>query len=197
MLRWIVVWLVVVPSAASAAPEGTAVTLDRSVARVGEEVIWESDIAVRMRGREAKDRPAVVQALIDEALIIAEARRASITVDRSEVLAAVDEVKQQNKLDDAGLDAALRDYGYTRAQYMIDIERQLLRLRALNVFVRPRVMVTDADIEAEAKARKLALPLGENDKDTLGRELRERAIDTHAVVWLAELRARAWIEQRP
>ncbi|MBA3500237.1 MAG: SurA N-terminal domain-containing protein [Myxococcota bacterium] len=182
---------------AHAAPVGTTTVIERSVARVDGAVIWESEVAARMRGVDAKDRPALLESMIDDELIVAEARRGMLTVEKSDLMAALDEIKQQNKLDDAGLDAALREAGYTRARYLVELERQLLRLRAQYQFVSPRVFVTDADIEAEAKVRKKPVPVTEPDKSDIQRDLRRKATDAATVVWVAELRKRAWIERRP
>jgi parvulin-like peptidyl-prolyl isomerase len=135
--------------------------------------------------------------MIDEELIVAEARRAQITVDKAEVLAALDEIKTQNKIDDAGLDVVLKEAGYTRARYLVDLERQLLMLRARYQLVSPRVFVSDAEVEAEAKARGKAVPVTEPDKSEIQKELRSKATDDMTVTWIAELRKRAWIERRP
>ena len=72
----------------------------------------------------------------------------------SEVQAALDEIKQQNNLDDAGLQQALAQQGYTLQGYRADLRRQLLRLRAVNQLVvaegqrhrrgRPRPLRRDA-----------------------------------------------------
>src|SRR5687768_8636563 len=88
-------WLIAV---ALAGATGVAVAgpvhADRSIARVGETVIWESDLA-----------RASLDELIDEALILAEAKQAQITASDDDALAAIAEIKTKNQLDDAGLDA--------------------------------------------------------------------------------------------
>src|SRR5690606_11442066 len=73
---------------------------------------------------------------------------AKIEVDSSEVQAALDEIKQQNKLDDAGLAQALASQGYTVQGYRMDLRRQLLRLRAINQLVAPKVQVTEDDVRS-------------------------------------------------
>ena len=180
--------------AAHAAPVGTTTVIDRSVARVGDAVIWESEVTARMRGVDASQRPKILDSMIDEELIVAEARRAQITVEPSEVMAALDEIKSQNKIDDAGLDAVLKESGYTRARYLVDLERQLLMLRARYQLVSPRVLVTTAEIEAEAKARGAQTDAAKSEVE---KELRAKATDAMTVAWIAELRKRAWIERRP
>jgi parvulin-like peptidyl-prolyl isomerase len=86
--------------------------------------------------------------MVNEELIVQAAEAAKIEVDSSEVQAALDEIKQQNNLDDAGLQQALAQQGYTLAGYKADLRRQLLRLRAVNQLVAPKVNVTDEDVRA-------------------------------------------------
>jgi parvulin-like peptidyl-prolyl isomerase len=197
MRHWVIAACCCWFGVAHAAPVGTTTVIDRSVARVGDGVIWETEVAARMRGVDPAQRPKIIDSMIDEELIVAEARRAQITVDKAEVLAALDEIKTQNKIDDAGLDVVLKEAGYTRARYLVDLERQLLMLRARYQLVSPRVFVSDAEVEAEAKARGKAVPVTEPDKSEIQKELRSKATDDMTVTWIAELRKRAWIERRP
>jgi parvulin-like peptidyl-prolyl isomerase len=86
--------------------------------------------------------------MVNEELIVQAAEGAKIEVDSSEVQAALDEIKQNNNLDDAGLQSALAAQGYTLSNYKADLKRQLLRLRAVNQLVAPKVQVTDEDVKA-------------------------------------------------
>jgi parvulin-like peptidyl-prolyl isomerase len=181
-----------------AAPVGTTSVIDRSIVHVGDAVIWQSDLELRARGVvDPKARTAILEEMIDEELVIAEARRGGITIDQADVLSALDEVKKQNNLDDASFDSALRGMGYSRARYLVALEQQLLRLRAIYQFVGAGIEVTDADVDAEAKVRKLAVPVQEPEKSNITRDLRRRATDAATVAWIATLRKRAWIERRP
>ena len=83
--------------------------------------------------------------MISEELIVQAAEQAHVEVDSSEVQAALDEIKTQNKLDDAGLQQLLAQQGFTMANYRADLRRQLLRLRAVNQLVAPKVTITDED----------------------------------------------------
>lgn len=179
--------------AAHAAPVGVVVEIDRSVARVGDVVIWESDIAARLKA--GGDRVTILEGLIDDELVLAEATKAGIVTDRADVLAALDEIKTQNNLDDAGLEVALKDAGYTRARYMVELERQLQLLRAVNQLVAPKITIEPAAVDAEVKARGLA-PTAAN-KDTVRVELRRKAITAAQGAWVKELRKRAFITRRP
>src|SRR4029077_3122684 len=53
-----------------------------------------------------------------------------------------------NNLDEAGLASALSAQGYTLANYKHELRRQLLRIRAVNQLVAPKVSVTDEDVRA-------------------------------------------------
>jgi peptidyl-prolyl cis-trans isomerase SurA len=100
------------------------------------------------RRRLAKLSTQVLDEMVSEELIVQAAESAKIEVDSSEVQAALDEIKQQNKLDDAGLAQALASQGYTVQGYRQDLRRQLLRLRAVNQLVAPKVQVTDDDVRS-------------------------------------------------
>jgi parvulin-like peptidyl-prolyl isomerase len=155
-------------SPAFADPEkaGEKVTLERIVAVVDDTVILDSEVAQRampllaQSGTSAADPDARAQAwrqtyhtaldqLVEEQLIIQAAAEAKLEVNEDEVQKALDQVKTQNRLTDSQLQAALATQGTTLGQYRRDIRRQILRLRAINVLVRPRVQVSDNDLKAK------------------------------------------------
>lgn len=156
----------------TAQPLGAAkakrVLLDRVVAVVDDAVILHSELMGRLvpvlagletiddaRERQRRQENLTSQMLeemIAEELIIQAAKAASLSVDAKEINAAVAEIKQQNNLDDAALAAALAQQGYTMETYRRDVERQILRMRAINMLVRPRVTVTDEDVRARYDA---------------------------------------------
>lgn len=143
---------------------GKKETLERVVAVVNDSIILQSELDARLvpvraeaaqiadpqerRRREAKLASQVLDEMVNEELIVQAAEAAKIEVDSSEVQAALDEIKQQNNLDDAGLQQALAQQGYTLAGYKADLRRQLLRLRAVNQLVAPKVNITDEDVRA-------------------------------------------------
>jgi parvulin-like peptidyl-prolyl isomerase len=86
--------------------------------------------------------------MVNDELVVQAAEAAKIEVDSAEVQAALDEIKQNNKLDDASLAAALSQQGYSLQAYKADLRRQLLALRAVNQLVAPKINVTDEDIRA-------------------------------------------------
>lgn len=143
---------------------GHKLRLERVVAIVDDAVILQSELEARLlplraeaeqiadlderKRRVAKLAGQALDEMVNEELIVQAARSAKIEVENSEVQAAVDEIKQQNKLDDAGLEQALAAQGYTLANYKADLRRQVLRFRAVNQIIGPKVQVTDDDVRA-------------------------------------------------
>ncbi|MGN6109609.1 MAG: peptidylprolyl isomerase [Kofleriaceae bacterium] len=162
------------PAKAAAAPaedkkptspnSGKKLVVERVVAIVNDSIILASELEARMlpvRGeamqiaddkererRLAKLESQVLDEMINEELVVQAAEAAKIEVESSEVQAALDEIKQQNNLDDAGLAQVLAAQGYTLANYKHDLRRQVLRFRAVNQLVAPKVNITDEDVRA-------------------------------------------------
>jgi peptidyl-prolyl cis-trans isomerase SurA len=143
---------------------GKKFQLERVVAVVNDAIILQSELEARLlplqaqaaqitdpveqRRRLAKMSTQVLDEMVNEELMVQAAEAAKVEVDSSEVQAALDEIKQQNNLDDAGLVQALASQGYTMSGYRTDLRRQLLRLRAVNQLVSPKVSITDEDVRA-------------------------------------------------
>jgi peptidyl-prolyl cis-trans isomerase SurA len=143
---------------------GKKFQLERVVAVVNDSIILQSELEARLlplqaqaaqitdpveqRRRLAKMSTQVLDEMVNEELMVQAAEAAKVEVDSSEVQAALDEIKQQNNLDDAGLVQALASQGYTMSGYRTDLRRQLLRLRAVNQLVSPKVSITDEDVRA-------------------------------------------------
>ena len=144
---------------------GKKLIVERVVAVVNDSIIMASELEARMtpvRGeamqiadqkererRLAKLSTQVLDEMVNEELIVQAAEAAKVEVEASEVQAALDEIKQNNNLDDAGLAQALAAQGYTMSNYKQDLRRQLLRLRAVNQLVAPKVQVTEEDVRAK------------------------------------------------
>ncbi|HEY1553549.1 MAG TPA: peptidylprolyl isomerase [Kofleriaceae bacterium] len=177
MLRLALVALLAASAVASADPPtgggsdapvspnaGKHVALERVVAVVNDAIILDSELQARLvplraeaaqiqdpaerKRRIAKLASQVLDEMVSEELIVQAAGQAKIEVDTTEVQAALDEIKQNNKLDDAGLTQALAAQGFTIPSYKADLKRQLLRLRAVNQLVAPKVQVTEEDVRA-------------------------------------------------
>lgn len=149
---------------AAAGKQERRLILDRVVAVVQEAIILQSELETRMAPfaaelesitdprerarRKSKLTSQMLEEMISEELIVQAAQEAKLDVEPKEIAAAVQEIKQQNKLDDEGLKQALAMQGYTLESYKEDVRRQILRMRAVNMMVRPKVTVTDDDVRA-------------------------------------------------
>jgi parvulin-like peptidyl-prolyl isomerase len=162
------------PRARAAEPAGASprrqkpMLVDRVVAVVNDVVILHSDLMQRVapltaeleqlgdprerKRREQRLRQQQLEELVNEQLMVQAAEEAKLEVSDKEVQNALEEIKRQNKLSDAQLEEALRLQGYTLSAYRSDMRRQLLRMRAINMLVRPRVTVTDDDVRAHYDA---------------------------------------------
>jgi peptidyl-prolyl cis-trans isomerase SurA len=149
---------------ASAASRGSKVKVDYVVAIVNDAIILASELDARRvpvlteaqqitdpkerERRIAKLTSQVLDEMVNDELEVQAAEAAKIEVESSEVQAALDEIKQQNNLDDAGLAAALSAQGFTLANYKQEVRRQMLRLRAENQMIAPKVQVSEEDVRA-------------------------------------------------
>jgi parvulin-like peptidyl-prolyl isomerase len=148
---------------------GARLVVDRVVAVVNDSVILHSELMRRVaplvaeydeapdprekQRRMAKLKLQMLDEMVNEELIIQSAEQAKLEVSAKEVQSAIEEIKGQNKLDDNQLAEALRLQGYTMASYRRDVvRRQILRMRATNMLVRPRVTVTDDDVRTRYDA---------------------------------------------
>jgi parvulin-like peptidyl-prolyl isomerase len=143
---------------------GRAVLVERVVAVVNDTVILESEVLQRAaanaqdlddiqdpREKQRQWKALVRQTLldmVDEELIIQGAAEASLDVTEDEIDKSIDEVKTNNHLSDEQFKQALQAQGYTPESYRKDVRRNILRLRAINILVRPRVTITDDEVRA-------------------------------------------------
>lgn len=143
---------------------GKTVLVDRVVAVINDDIVLQSELMARSAPmvadlnnvtdprERARRRDKIIDQVLDdminEDLVVQAAKEAQLEVKPKEVDDALDEIKRQNKLDDKGLEQALAMQGYTIASYKKDVKRQILRMRAINMLVRPKVTVTDDDVRA-------------------------------------------------
>jgi SurA N-terminal domain len=111
--------------------------------------------AVAARASTGVSPQRALDALVDDELAVQAARAAHLVVSAAEVESVVGEIKRENRFtDDAALAHALVTQGYTIERYRLDLERQLLRFRAINAFVASSVVTTDpASRRAELDAK--------------------------------------------
>jgi len=138
--------------------------VDKVVAVVNASIILDSELTIRMAPYEAdveaitdfkerarrldKLRGQVLDELVNEELIYQAATDARIEVEEKELDAAIKDIRDQNKLDEAAFQQALVAQGYSYPAYRQDIRRQLTRVKAMNQLVAPKVNVTDDELRA-------------------------------------------------
>jgi parvulin-like peptidyl-prolyl isomerase len=144
---------------------GRKVVVERVVAIVNDAIVLASELDARMvpvrneaaqiadpkerERRLAKLTTQMLDEMVNEELIVQAAEAAKVEVEASEVQAAMDEIKQQNNLDDAGLAQVLAAQGYNINNYKQELRRQLLRLRAQNQLVAPKIQISEEDVRAK------------------------------------------------
>ncbi len=89
-----------------------------------------------------------LERLIESRLIAQQASELKLSVTPEEVERAVDEVKTQNKIDDASFAAALKEQGFTLEAYKKNLKKQILELKVVNTAVRSRIQVSDDEVRA-------------------------------------------------
>lgn len=141
----------------AAAPEGRQL-VDRIVAIVNEEVITQSELegAARSLLSEAEDDERkknilreVLDQMISERLISQQIVEAKISVEEEEVERAIKDILRQNNISEDELKQAVEGRGMTMGQYREDLKTQLIRLKIVDLKVRARVQISDAEVKAE------------------------------------------------
>ncbi len=139
-----------------------AVLIDRIAAVVNEEVITQSDVdrIVFSSGRIRSSLPdplaetssgeagEALRRLIEKKLLLRAGRRRGIAVQESEVDGALEEIKNRNRLDEAGLKEALAKEGLTLERYREELKEQILMLKLLGREVETAVVVSPSEARA-------------------------------------------------
>jgi peptidyl-prolyl cis-trans isomerase SurA len=156
---------------AAAAPALADPVVERVVAVVNDEIILESEVeqlaAPSYRG-PALDTPEgrkqwdetrrrALDAMVDSRLIQQQARDLKLSVSVEEVDRAVEQVKDQNKLDDATFAEALKAQGLTLESFRKNLKKQILELKVVNTAVRSRVSVSDDEVRAYYRQNERAV----------------------------------------
>lgn len=143
---------------------GRPEVLDRIAAVVGDQPIFLSQAKKRARplfyridfmGGDPKEREIakektlreMIERLVDEQLEAADADALKLTADTAEIESAIKQVLAQAKLPtNAELMAEVKKQGMTEAEYRDELRRQIIEGKLIQLRVRPRVKVTEADV---------------------------------------------------
>jgi len=93
-------------------------------------------------------RKQVLDALIREKLIEQQVTEAKISVSSVDVDRAIEDITRQNNITREALEKAVTSRGMTWQKYRSDLEQQIVRLKLIDLKVRSRVSITDAEIRA-------------------------------------------------
>lgn len=199
---------------AAAAAEPAWTPVDAVIAIVNQDVVLQSDFDRRSAQLETvlaqvKDpaertkrrvelRKQILRSLIDERIFFQAAVAMGITVVGPEIDRAIVEVKDKNKLDDAGLSKALAENGLTMAQYRDEIQRQILQAKLTNLVIRPRLRISDEELRAAyAEAQKRdpqRIGKFEEVRGPLQERMMEEAMMREQGRWIADRRAESYID---
>lgn len=147
-----------------AAPGGPAAAQDsmRIAAVVNEDIISELDIYMRLRMAmlsarledtpETRDRlmPQVLRNLIDDHLKLQEAKRENINVNPADVEKRIDALAERNNMSRDELTDFLRGNGILLEALADQIKAELGWARLVQRKLRPRITITDQEINDEA-----------------------------------------------
>ncbi|HEX4461341.1 MAG TPA: peptidylprolyl isomerase [Polyangia bacterium] len=169
--RRLAVALALVSPLFTGAAARAARVVDRVVAVVNDDIILETELdqfaAPQYRGpdpetpegKKAWDdiKRKSLEAMIDSKLIQEQASELKLAVTSEEVDRAIQQVKQQNKLDDSTFVEALKTQGYTMDSYRKSLRKQILELKVVSQAVRSRVSVGDEEVRTYYKQNEKAL----------------------------------------
>jgi len=135
--------------------------IDKVAAVVNDEIILETEVeqmaATQYRGPDPETpdgkkqwdeiKRKALDSMIDSKLVQQQATELKLSVTPEEVDRAVEQVKTQNKLDDATFKAALEQQGFTMEGYRKTLRKQILELKVVNTAVRSRVTISDDEVK--------------------------------------------------
>jgi len=186
-------------------PSGATAKLDRQIASVDRIPIWQSELDELYERSQVKtptpeEHKAALDALIDAAIVEHAASALHITTDDKELDMAVEEIKKQNGIDDAGLDKALADQHFTRELYRQELARQLRAQKVYRYALVPSIDVSDDDVKKaydKAKAVTPGIDTFDKVKDVMRQQLWEQRLGEAQARWIADARTKVHIERRP
>ena len=151
-------------SRAAATPNNLA---DFIVAVVNQELVTNAELQqrlARIRDDAARSktplpddlRKQVLDALVDERVLVTNARETGPKIDEAELDRAVQNVAVQNQLTLAQLRARLQQQGLGYATFRNNVKDQLLTERVREREVNSRIRITDAEVDALIEQRRAA-----------------------------------------
>jgi hypothetical protein len=180
--RFVLGFVVAVPSLALAQAPTTVTTVERVVAVVDGRPLLLSDLRAMERVRGLAEA-AALEALVDERLMYLEAAR----LPQAEVLPAEEErAAEELRARRPELALAVSDADLRRLA-----GRQIAILKYVEFRFRPQLRVSDQEVRAAFEADPSAGDSWEAAKQRVRERLERRVLDERVEAWVRELRARA------
>lgn len=158
---WIysVIMTVFIVSCLLAAVPAYSITVDRVLATVDGEIITFADyrqFANSISEIEKKDAidEKLLKGLIEEKIILQEAKRRGIEVSETEADRRIEEFKADNGLSQEDFESLLREDGMNIQKYKDFVKNELMSLKLIHENIDSKVIVTDKEIEALFNASK-------------------------------------------
>ena len=190
------------PAQAQAQQERSARSGDYIAAVVNQELVTAGEVQRRIESARAEAsragqrlppetqlRQQVMDLLIDERVIITNARESGVRIDEPEIDRAVLNVAAQNQITPAVLRERLRAEGIEFSRFRTQLRDQLMMERLREREVYRRITVNDEDIdkflaerrsaaqgEAESNIGQILVPVPEGTTPAVEAQLRERAL---------------------
>jgi peptidyl-prolyl cis-trans isomerase SurA len=145
--------------------------VDRIVAVVNNDIILESELVqalapIREKLRQeryselqqglilSEQRPRMLEQMIIDKLTDQQVEKNKIQISEAEVDATIERIKEVNTLNDESMLQMLALEGLTYETYRAKIKEQLLRTKLVNLEVKSKIVVTDADVKAAYEMNK-------------------------------------------
>jgi peptidyl-prolyl cis-trans isomerase SurA len=164
-LSLLAVLLLLCPAPARAAGEGIAAVVNADAITSSDvnerlKLIGASTGIIRNQEMMEKLRPQVVDMLVDESLKMQAARQAGVKVSPTEIEAGFTEIAKNNNVSADAFRQMISRAGINPGTMRDQIEAQIAWGKVVQARIRPRIEVTDGDIDAELA--KLRGKLGQN-----------------------------------
>ena len=141
---------------------------------------------------EKKDGKQALSALVNQTLILQEAKKKNVDVSQKEVDGSAKQIEDSLKKQGQNLDSALAMQGLTRQDFLMQ-----LRLRALvEKLLGDKIKVSDKEIADYIEKNKSTLPAGMSDKEIktgVKQQLEQQKMSSQSQSWLQDLQKNAKI----
>jgi hypothetical protein len=197
-------------SSSSADPATVGKQIDGIAARIGNDVVTESEVRQledyqRLIDGQAQSRANVIQELVDQWIVRAEAATSNFPHPTAEEVGQEFQELVKQFATPEKLQAQLAEVGLTTAELRQLLEKQLYYERFLNYKFHTAADVTSAQIEAyykndfsvEAQRRGMTVPPLDKVEAQIRQLLTQETINEKAAQWLSEAKAKLKIVIQP